>query len=88
MATKRKATAMLVEDTEMVVLDDIEIKKEPEIHEEQESEDYELDTKPSAVDKASDSMILFRSSADYHGFFCFCSLIRLPTSRTKWMLMI
>lgn len=54
MATKRKASAALLEDTEMIVLDDIEIKKEPEIVEDQESENYELDMKPTAVDKASE----------------------------------
>lgn len=53
MATKRKAAAVLLEDTEMIVLDDIEIKKEPEIAEDHETENYELDMKPTAVDKAS-----------------------------------
>lgn len=56
MATKRKApAAALLEDTEMIVLDDIEIKKEPD----QESENYELDMKPTAVDKASEPHIMF-----------------------------
>lgn len=61
MATKRKAAAVLVEDTEMIVLDDIEIKKEPEIVEEHEN--YELDMKPTAVDKVcvQHSMILSSS---------------------------
>lgn len=59
MAAKRKAAAMQLEDTEMIVLDDIEIKKEPEIVEDQESENYELDMKPTAVDKASEPRSLF-----------------------------